>query len=184
MKKTKKIQKQISKKILNKGKKKSITKFSFDKKMLLFFLKFFGIFIILSIMIPFLDFSFLENFITFISASYLGLLFNGNMIFVNGTTFIVTSSCTGLVSASILASLIFSLKKPAIKEKLFLFIFGLCFLLVVNIPRVMLVLLSAKIGFDVEIVHPLTWFLMSAIVILIWYYGNKSLGIKNFNKML
>ena len=156
-----------------------------DQKQLTFFLiKFFIIFLILSQIIELINLSFLTNFITFISASYLGLGFARSIIFVNGANFIVTNSCTGLVSGAILISLLFAGKKPAIEKKLALTLFGICFLLLVNIPRVMIVLLFAKVGFDAELVHTLTWFVMSGIVLLLWYYGNKAIGIKNFNELI
>jgi hypothetical protein len=49
----------------------------------------------------------------------------------------------------------------------------------------MLVLYAAQKGFDAELVHMATWFLMSAIVLVIWYYGTKKLaGIKEFSDLL
>ena len=155
-----------------------------QKKIYLFLVKFFVIFIILSTIIEFLHLSFLTEFITFISASYLGLDFVGSVVFVGATNFIVTNSCTGLVSGVILIALLFAGKKPALTKKLFLTAFGISLLLLINIPRVMIVLLFAKIGFDAELIHTLTWFFMSGIVLLIWYYGNKAIGIKNFNELI
>lgn len=156
-----------------------------DQKQLTFFLiKFFIIFLILSQIIELINLSFLTNFITFISASYLGLDFASSIVFVNGANFIVTNSCTGLVSGAILIALLFAGKKPTTGKKLFLTVFGVCFLLLINIPRVMVVLLFAKVGYDAELVHTLMWFVMSGVVLLIWYYGNKTIGIKNFNELI
>jgi len=155
-----------------------------QKKLTVFLIKFFIIFLIISQIIELLNLSFLTEFITFISASYLGLDFAGSVIFIGAANFIVTNSCTGLVSGAILLALLFAGKKPTIEKKLFLTLFGVYFLLLVNIPRVMLVLLFAKTGFDADLMHTLTWFIMSGIVLLIWYYGSKAVGIKNFNELI
>ena len=155
-----------------------------QKKVYLFLIKFFIIFLILSFIIELVNLSFLTEFITFISASYLGLDFVGSTIFVGVSTFIVTNSCTGLVSGAVLIALLFAGKMPTLGKKFFITIFGVCLLLLINIPRVMLVLLFAKVGYDADLVHTITWFVMSGIVLLIWYYGNKAVGIKNFNELV
>ena len=155
-----------------------------QKKLARFMISFFIIFFILTTIIELLDLSFLTNFITYISANYLGLDYVGNTVLIGATKFIVTNSCTGLVSSAILIALIFSGKKPILENKLFLAMFGVALILVLNIPRVMLVLITAKVGFDADLVHTITWFLMSGVVLVIWYYGNKTMGLKNFNDLL
>ena len=155
-----------------------------NQKLVLFLLKFFIIFFVISTMIEFLDLTFLREFITYISASYVGVAFSGSVVSIGLTKFIVVNSCTGLVSGAILIALIFAGRKPIPQKKLILTVFGLCLLLIVNIPRVMLILISAKMGLDAELVHIITWFFMSALVILVWYYGNKALGINNFNELI
>jgi len=155
-----------------------------QKGLLIFLIKFFVIFIILSTLIEFANLLFLREFITFISASYLSLPFSGTTIFVENSIFLVSSSCTGLVSSAILVALLFSSKKPTPISKIFLAIFGVCLLLLLNVPRVMLVLVTAKLGFDADLVHTITWFIMSAFVLVIWYYGNKSIGVKDFSKLI
>jgi len=155
-----------------------------QKKVYLFLIKFFIIFLILSFIIELVNLSFLTEFITFISASYLRLDFIGSTVSVFGANFIVTNSCTGLVSGAVLIALLFAGKKPSVKNKLALTIFGVCFLLLMNIPRVMVVLLFAKVGYDADLIHTITWFVMSGAVLLIWYYGNKAVGIKNFNELI
>jgi exosortase/archaeosortase family protein len=169
----------------------------FKKNKMLFFLsKFFIIFFVLSNLINFLDLTFFLNIITKISASYLSLQFIENQIFVSNSVFVVTNSCTGLVSASILAAVIFALKKPKMYQKLKLFIFGTLLLLVINVPRIIFILFVAKTTTTTtiittptliipDLIHTLTWFLMSFIVIVIWYFGTKSVAkIKEFGELL
>ncbi|MFA5125734.1 MAG: hypothetical protein WC462_01900 [archaeon] len=155
-----------------------------EKKLLFFVAKFFIIFAVLNILIELADLSFLTNFIASISASFLNAQYLHNVVFVK-SFFIITNSCTGFVSASILASIIFALRKPALKKKIILFLLGTAVLLIVNIPRIIFVLYMSKIGFNAELMHEMTWFLMSAIVLAIWYYGTKRVeGIKEFNELL
>jgi exosortase/archaeosortase family protein len=161
-------------------------------KIGLFLLKFFVIFTILSTIINLLDLTMLNSWLAYISATTStnllvgpGLFVLDNVIFLNGNKFIVTNSCTGLVSASILASVIFSLKKPEIKKKIVLLLVGTIILLFFNIPRLMLVLLSAKAGFDAELIHIFTWYIMSGLILLIWYYGTKRFtNIDDFSELL
>jgi len=155
------------------------------KKIIVFILKFFLIFSLLNLLIEIANLNLLTNFIASVSSNALGLMVIGNAVLVNGSFFVVTNSCTGLVSASILAAIIFSLKKPTFGKKVLLFFCGLVIILVINIPRVMFVLFMAKNGFDAELIHEITWFFMSAIVLLVWYYGTKiSLKGKNFNELI
>lgn len=154
-------------------------------RSILFVLKFFIIFFAISTLIELADLSFLTNALAKLTASALGLSANGSVVFVGGSTFVVTNACTGLMSAAILAAIIFSLKKPTLSKKVFFFITGLIMLMIVNVPRVMLVLWAAKAGFDAELVHVITWFIMSAVVLLLWYYGTKRLfGIKKFDDLV
>jgi exosortase/archaeosortase family protein len=157
------------------------------KKMFLFLLKFFAIFFVSSWLIENADLASFNSFIAGATATAAGLPFFGNSVYIlqTGETFLVENLCTGLLSACILFSIIFALKKPALLKKIIIFLAGAVFLLLANIPRVLLVLLAAKNGFDAEVVHTVSWFFMSAIVVALWYYGTKKIaGIKNFEELL
>jgi len=155
------------------------------KKLVLFVVKFFVIFGVANAFIELADLNFLTTAIAQIAGGFLGFAVNGSAVIAGAHSFLITNSCTGLVSASILGAIIFSLKKPSTKIKLTLFIWGAIALLLFNIPRVMLVLLAAQNGFDAEIVHEFTWFVMSAIVLAIWYFGTKRITkIKEFSELL
>lgn len=193
-----------SKKSKKSGVKKKLTKKNEDKqkeknivskkdyylslktvKVGLFLIKFFAIFFILTTIIELLDLLFFTEWLAFVSSMPFKAIVVSNMVFVNGGNFLVTNSCTGLVSASILAAIIFSLKKPLIRQKLLLFLLGTGILLVLNIPRLMLVLWSASVGIDAELVHVITWFFMSAFILIIWYYGTKRIAkINDFSELL
>jgi exosortase/archaeosortase family protein len=155
-------------------------------KILIFLIKFFAIFFILSTIIEAMDLTFLTNFLAFITANYMGLAYKASIIFAQNHTFIVSNSCTGLVSASILASVIFALNRPKLPQKIKLFIFGALLLLVINVFRIFLILFSAEIGIlDPDFVHTITWFLMSGLILIIWYYGTKKLAkIKDFSELI
>jgi exosortase/archaeosortase family protein len=155
-----------------------------NKTIILFLIKFFIIYFVLSTIISLLDLSFFTNYLAMLTASILGLEFIGNIVFVDGSRFIITNYCTGLMSGAILASIIFALKRPEIKQKLLLFLFGFCLLLVINVPRLLLVLASAKAGFDAELIHTITWFVMSVIILVVWYFGTKSITGNDFKHLL
>ena len=154
-------------------------------KMVVFLAKFFIIFTILSVIIDNLELSFFTGWLAAASGSPLGMDAVGNIVLVDGQRFAVTNACTGLVSSAILASVIFALKKPEMGKKILLFATGLVVLLVANVPRIMLVLWSAALGLDAGMVHVATWFLMSAIILALWYYGTKwYAGIRDFGELV
>jgi exosortase/archaeosortase family protein len=155
------------------------------KRILFFLAIFFLIYFILGEIINLLDLSILTNAIASFSASFLGGAVSGSTVTINGAKFVVSNMCTGLVSASILAAVVFSLRKPELKKRVALFAAGTALLMLINIPRVILVLAAAKMGFDAEMVHMLTWFLMSAAILLIWYYGTKIwAGVSDFSELI
>ena len=149
-----------------------------------FLIKFFVIFGITNILIEFFNLDALNKLIANITAGALGLAVSKVTIFAGTHAFVITNSCTGLVSASILGAIIFALRKPSFATKLTLFIWGAIALLLLNIPRIMIVLLAAQAGFDAELVHEATWFVMSALVLAIWYFGTKRITkIKDFSEL-
>ena len=152
-----------------------------------FLLKFFAVFAAAELLIFYLDFSALQNRIASAAADFFGLWHDGNMIFVPGGAFEIVSSCTGLVCISILAAIIFSLKKPGIAQKAVIFIAGAALLLALNYFRILLVIFAGKqYGlFAGEIVHVVSWFTTAAFVIGLWYYFTKTVtGVKSFSGFL
>lgn len=156
-----------------------------NKNILKFVFKFCLIFFTLFFIIEIMDLSFLNNFLAEKVAKIFGLEYFENIIFGNGINFLITNLCTGLVSISILAGIIFSFKKPIIENKIIFFVLGALILLIANFFRIIFVIFIANLGFDAELVHTITWFLMSGIIILIWFYGNKKLlGYKKLNQLI
>jgi exosortase/archaeosortase family protein len=153
--------------------------------MLLFLAKFFAIYFFLTALVELADLSFLTQPIAGLAAQPFGFTAEGSRILVDGKGFLVTNACTGLSSAAILAALVFGLKRPPIGKKLGVFAIGLAALLLLNIPRVMLVLFAAGHGLNADEVHVYTWFLMSGAILLLWYYGNKKIAkVKDFGEMI
>ncbi|MDD4250813.1 MAG: hypothetical protein PHX27_01320 [Candidatus ainarchaeum sp.] len=129
-------------------------------------------------LIHLIDFSFYNSFLAFITGSYLGFFVTGNIILVNGSKFIIDNACTGFVSIAMLAGITFPLKTDFL-IKLKFFIFSTLLLLIINIFRIIFILISGLIGFNVELIHVLTWFIMSGIVLWLWL----NIGLKKmFNK--
>jgi len=182
-KRNKQKNKEYSKKASSRaGGKRSIS----QKRLVVFLISFFLIYFILGEIINLLDLSFLTNALASFSASVVGGVALGNLVILGeGSKFVVSNMCTGLVSASILAAVVFSLRKPNMKKKVALFVLGTILLMLINIPRIILVLLAAKAGFDAEMVHMATWFLMSAAILLIWYVGTKAWAkVEDFGELI
>jgi exosortase/archaeosortase family protein len=156
-----------------------------NKPILLFLVKFFGIFITLEGLVTLIDLTLLTNFITKIVANFFNLPYLNSTIFVNSSSFIVTNSCTGLVSLAILTAITLPLKRMKLKNRALVIAIGAILLLTLNIPRIALVIYSGMNGFDAELVHEFTWFVMSAIILLVWFYGVKLIQKEDdFSKLI
>ena len=159
----------------------------YRKKELAFLIKFFLIYGLLQTIIYFAPLNFITESIAAFEAYLLGLESKGSKIIFDTMTFVINNSCTGLVSASVLAAIVFSLKKPGVKKKLIIFVPCAVLLFIVNLFRVYLVIITGiKFGSSAaEIMHVLSWFLMSGVIIALWYIATKKvLGSKSFSELL
>lgn len=168
-----------SNKILSKGWIKN------NKKIIVFLAKFFAIFIILETLINLIDLSLLTNLLASVIAPLFNLPYLKNVIFTDSSHFVISNSCTGLVSLAILIAITLPLKAMELKKRIGIIVIGAIFLLLLNIPRIALVILASMNGFNAELVHELTWFLMSVLILIIWYYGIKLIQKeKDFSKLI
>lgn len=158
-----------------------------DKKSFVFLSKFFAFFGFFQWALLVVDTSWLQVFLATIQAGFLDLERNGNILFINGQGYAIVPSCTGLVSAIVLGAIIFSLKKPELKQKIWIFSIGAVILFLANIVRLYAVLLVGK-EFGVQAAdgfHIATWFLMSGAIIGAWYFFTKKItGINKFEGFL
>ncbi|MFA7133368.1 MAG: hypothetical protein WC122_00115 [archaeon] len=162
-----------------------INYFKKNKPIIIFLVKFFIIFAILEFTIISIDLSFLTNLITSIIGVFLRIPYAKNTLFVNSTNFVITNSCTGLISLSILTAITLPLKRMVLEKRLLIILLGGALVLISNIPRIILVIYSGFFGFDTNFVHELTWFLMSGLIVVIWYYGLKLIQKeKDFSKLI
>ena len=116
---------------------------SFQKRATLFLIKFFAIYAILQLLIMVAPLAPLENLIAETEAGWLGLSHEENSIRFNSHAFEIVPNCTGLMSLSVMAAIIFSLKKPGLGKKTGLFLLSAAVLFPLNLLRVYLVLLAA-----------------------------------------
>lgn len=158
-----------------------------QRKNLFFVLKFFLIFIVLSTLIVYTDLSVLTSAIAFIEAKAIGLPYYENLLLTNGTVFEINNHCIGLLSIAIFASVVFALKKPVLKKKVKIFLIGAIALFPINIVRITLVLLIGK-GYGAEaaeLMHLISWFLMTGFIMLLWYYLTvKEIGKEKLKELI
>lgn len=157
-----------------------------QKKHLVFIAKFTAIFLFLEFIV-FNNMVFIQEFIAQSQAQILGLESVGRFVFVKDGAFEIVPECTGIVSTSILAGIVFSLRKPELKKKLGIFFAGFLILLAVNYLRVMgIIWLGNEFGMGyAEIMHITSWFATSGIVLALWYYFTKKIsGVKSFSGFL
>ncbi|MCX8190324.1 MAG: exosortase/archaeosortase family protein [Candidatus Diapherotrites archaeon] len=157
------------------------------KRELYFLLKFFLIYGALQTIIYFADVAFVTNWIASFEASLFSLQSQGNTIRSGTVVFVINNSCTGLVSISVLAAIVFSFRRPSLKEKIMVFLPCSAILFLVNLARVYAVI-YAGVHINHNLVEPLhisSWFLMSGAIVILWYFGTKKFAkIKYFKELL
>lgn len=159
----------------------------FSGKATFFLLKFFVIYGVLQALVLAAPIMPLNEAIASLEAGLLGLESDSSIILLEDMALEINASCTGFVGISVLASIIFSLKRPKIKKKAGMLATGAVVLFPLNLLRVYLVVASAKflsVG-EVEAVHVSTWFGTSAAILLLWYYLTKrSAKARNFEELM
>jgi exosortase/archaeosortase family protein len=154
-------------------------------KKIIFLIKFFTIYTILQTIILTANITPLQNTIATIAGNSTNLATENNTIHFKTNKFNVTPNCTGLLSASILTAIIFSLKKPPLKQKIIIATTGTLILLTANMIRVIIVVLAGIHYNTAHTTHTITWFLMTAIIIGTWYHFTKKITkTKNFKNFL
>ncbi len=159
----------------------------FGRNAAFFLVKFFVIYSVLQTAIVLAPLDPLKEGIASFEARALGLEAEGNKIFFNGGIAEIVANCTGLMSISVLAAIVFSLKKPGFKKKVGLLAAGAALLFPLNLLRIYLVLITAT-AFELKTfgsIHTTTWFAMSAAILLFWYYLTKRVTkSKEFGHMI
>ena len=156
------------------------------RKETVFLIKFFAIYLVVQYLILIAPLAFLQEAIASFESSLLGLQSVGSQVYANGV-FVISASCTGLVSASILAAVVFSLKKPELKKKVAVFVAGAIALLLLNLARVYFVLVVAlNWGVEAaETAHTVSWFSTAALILIVWYFATKRIAnAKNFADLI
>jgi exosortase/archaeosortase family protein len=159
---------------------------SFGKDAFFFLLKFFAIYAVFQLLILNAPLHGLESWIASLQAHALSLESAGNQVLFQGHTFEIVPNCTGLMGVSVLASIVFSLRKPAFGKKALLFAFGAAALFPLNLARVWFVLWAA-IEFGpglAETIHIATWFFSAGLIIGLWYFLTKKVaGVRDFGSL-
>lgn len=148
-------------------------------KEFFFIIKFFVIFGILSLILEIIQFTWLQEFLATIIGNALNLKVIGTQIITKASIFNINNFCTGLMSASIYLSIVFAFRKPELKIKALIAVTGILLLFLVNILRVYFVIFVGINSFQLaEILHILTWFIMSGAIITFWYWLTKKITKK------
>jgi exosortase/archaeosortase family protein len=141
----------------------------------LFFLRFFSIVAVSQALLIVFEPYWLESLIASAEAALLGLRSTGNIIYMEGQPFAISANCTGLLSSSVFAAIVFSLRKPELKKKIAIALAGISALFALNFVRVYLVMAAGNIlGMQwLNTAHLLSWFAMFGAVLGAWYFLTK-----------
>lgn len=158
----------------------------FEKKAALFTVKFFVVFAVLYALLLATDFVVLQEFLAELEAGLVGGESAGNIAVVNGEFFAVSQSCMGFFSGIVFLSIVFACRKPGPWKKIAVAVGGAVFLFLVNIARLYFVLLVAGAfgSAAAEWAHVGSWFAMTAVILLLWYYVTKKIVGKEFGELV
>ncbi len=145
-----------------------------------FIIKFLIIFLLLQYLILNIDLIGLETTIAQIEGKILGLENFNNVILKEDIAFVIGPNCTGLLNSAILVALVFSFRKPKLDKKIMFLAAGISIILLVNLIRLYLILLAPSEY--VSILHTLSWYINSIIVLGLWYWFMKK-ELKSFNEL-
>ncbi len=158
-----------------------------EKKTLMFLVKFGIIFSALHLLVWTVPTYFLQDWIASLQAGFTGLQVHGNLIFLGEHKILINPSCTGLISSSIIAAIIFSLRKPEIKKKIQIFLLAAIIMFFLNLIRIYIVLLAGmQFGGEwIGIMHEASWLMTAVFIVGLWYYFTKKITkIEEFNELL
>ena len=119
----------------------------------------------------------LVHFYQLILAQFIGSWFhlpvNGTLLLLQPTAFEISALCTGITSLGMWFGLLWGFQIPKQKEKWTFAFLGALIILAVNVARVMLIVYFGIYFYleQVELVHTLSWFAMSAGIVGAWYYA-------------
>lgn len=97
---------------------------------------------------------------------------NGIFLSVNGIQFEISAFCTGLTSWGLLVGLLVGFTYPPWLKKIKYAALGLVGILMVNFFRLILIVYVGMATHltMVDVLHTMTWFVMSALVVGVWYW--------------
>lgn len=142
-----------------------------------FLFRFFMIFAASQLFLEFVSIIPIQQLLTQLVGGLLYLPVNGIYLPLSSiAVFEVTAFCTGLTSAAMLLGLLFGFAFPPLPQKIKLAVAGILLIFLVNVFRVAFVVYVGVQTQDVglvEALHTLTWFIMSGLVLGMWYWGMK-----------
>lgn len=101
---------------------------------------------------------------------------------VGGSFFEISAFCSGFTTFALFAGLVLGFSIPSIERKIGLLLSGGLFILVLNFIRIYLVVWIGEhysIG-AAETFHMITWFVLSALVMILWFIlMKKETGARN-----
>ena len=136
-----------------------------------FLLRFFTVFFLVEVFLSIFPPVYLQEWLAQTIGSVLHVPVNGIFLSVNGIAFEISAFCTGITTWGLWLGLSYGFSFPRGAKKLTYALIGLAAILFVNFFRLLAIVYVGKVSYfaAVDMLHVITWFVMSALVMGTWY---------------
>lgn len=151
-----------------------------------FLFRFFAIFLLVEVFLSIFPPVFFQEWLARVIGNILSIQTQGVFLTVNAVRFEISAFCTGLSTIGLWLGLVYGFPFPPAREKMRYALMGGGIILLANVMRLVgIVYVGMVSSFEnVDALHTLTWFIMSALVCGMWYYFlAKKIGTFNSQKI-
>lgn len=137
-----------------------------------FLFRFFAIFLLAEVFLTLFPPIYYQEWLARIIGNMLDVPVQGVFVHVNNLRFEISAFCTGLSTIGLWLGLVYGFPFPLAREKMRYAIMGGGIILLANVIRLVgIVYVGMVFSFAaVDLLHTITWFVMSALVCGMWYY--------------
>jgi len=137
-----------------------------------FLFRFFAIFLVVEVFLSVFPPLYFQEWLARVIGNILDIPVQGIFVSVNAIRFEISPFCTGLSTIGLWLGLVYGFPFPPGKEKIRYALVGGVMIILLNVIRLLGIVYAGMVSSaaNVDALHTLTWFIMSALACGMWYY--------------